>query len=84
MWVGATGCEEIISSTWQSMEYFDLVEGLRSDVSLCSYHLKQWHGGHFGNIQAQLGSQELNKLLANAHYCYPRLIWIPLDIILIF
>lgn len=41
MWVGATRCEEIILSSWQSMEYSDSVKGLRSVVSLCSYHLKQ-------------------------------------------
>ncbi|KAF5447506.1 hypothetical protein F2P56_033057 [Juglans regia] len=42
-WVGAKGCEDIIKNYWQSIDHFDSVTEIMSDISSCNQHLKLLH-----------------------------------------
>lgn len=50
IWIGADGCDDVISEFWSDRVEFDTVKTLEYALCLCSHNLDDRKHIHFGNI----------------------------------
>ncbi|XP_042942656.1 uncharacterized protein LOC122276824 [Carya illinoinensis] len=59
MWLGETGCDNIVEDTWRGATYSNSMDDLMRKISNCGKILQAWNHTSFGHVQKKLTQAKL-------------------------